>query len=237
MGSSGPERHYEAVTLDLFGTLLDFQSILVSTLQRIMVDNDLTHMSHALQERMRAFTFEGMDQGSFVTVREDFERALVAVLEDLDVVGDVRSYASEVLGGMFEQVRHADLYPEIPPVIDKLEAAGVPWGIVSNVDEDDMLSILSNHDLRPSVAVSSERVASYKPDVHIFKVALKELEMGSDKTLHAGDSPIADVAGAHAAGVDSVWVNRFGVGFPSEILRPRYELPDLSSLPALVVDD
>ncbi len=230
-------RHYEAVTLDLFGTLLDFRTVFNSTLERILADHDLVEKTNVFREKWKEFTFKGMQGTEFITVQEDFKVSLVMVLREIGVEGDLSSYANEVLDGMFNTLRTADLFPEVPEVLSSLDSAGVPWGIISNVDEEDLKAVVAHHGLRPSVTVSSERVVSYKPEPIIFETALREmggLEPG--QVLHSGDTPVADVAGASAAGLDVVWLNRYMVRYPQDLPRPTFELPDLSPLPKLVLE-
>jgi FMN phosphatase YigB (HAD superfamily) len=53
--------------------------------------------------------------------------------------------------------------------------------------------------------------------------------------IHAGDSPIADVAGATDVGIDTLWVNRRGEDYPEDLPDPVWDVPDLSRLPTLVL--
>jgi HAD superfamily hydrolase (TIGR01509 family) len=45
-----------------------------------------------------------------------------------------------------------------------------------------------------------------KPDPYPFERALQELDATPEKTVHVGDSLHADVAGANAMGIGSVWI-------------------------------
>jgi 2-haloalkanoic acid dehalogenase type II len=228
-------RPYQAVLVDLFGTLIDFRTVFVDTLARILADNDLVSRRQEFQTRWQSFVFQGQYEGEFITVRQDFERSLVAVLDHLGKDGDLGAYAQNVIGDMFERLRMADLFPETPKAIARLENEGVPWAIVSNVDEEDLRAIVANQGLRPAVTVSSERVASYKPDGEIFQTALGELGVPPTGALHVGDSPVADVMGATRQGIATLWVNRYGAQFPEDLPSPRWEMPDLSELPSLML--
>ncbi len=230
-------RHYEAVTLDLFGTLLDFRTVFNTTLQRILTDHDLVEKTQVFRDKWQEFTFQGIQGTEFVTVQEDFKVSLVWVLKELGVEGDLRSYADEVLDGMFHTLRRAELFPEVPNVLSSLDNAGIPWGIISNVDEEDLQAVVAHHGLKPMVTVSSERVVSYKPEAVLFETALQEMGgLDPSRVLHSGDTPIADVAGAIAAGLDVAWLNRYMVSYPADLPRATYDLPDLSPLPKLVLE-
>ncbi|MDQ1562703.1 MAG: hydrolase / 5-amino-6-(5-phospho-D-ribitylamino)uracil phosphatase [Actinomycetota bacterium] len=49
-----------------------------------------------------------------------------------------------------------------------------------------------------------------------------------------GDSLENDIAGAHAAGITSVWLNRTGEALPSGAVEPDHVIASLSELPALL---
>ncbi|WP_276279520.1 HAD family hydrolase [Halorussus caseinilyticus] len=70
--------------------------------------------------------------------------------------------------------------------------------------------------------------AAAKPDPEPFEVALADLGATADRAVHVGNSLSSDVAGAHAAGVGSVWVpSEEGVEPDPE---PHYALSSLERL-------
>jgi 2-haloalkanoic acid dehalogenase type II len=211
--------------------------VFIDTLRRVLVDHDLMDKADEFRERWERFVFLGQAGGDFVTVHEDFNHSLVIVLQDLGRDGDLVTYAKVVIDEMFESLREADLFPEVPDVIAGLEREGIPWAIVSNVDEVDLQAIITNHGLNPTIAVSSERVRSYKPENEIFMAAVRELGVPTSNVIHVGDSPIADVAGAADVGIDALWVNRRGEIYPGDLPGPVWDVPDLSGLPALMLKD
>ena len=75
---------------------------------------------------------------------------------------------------------------------------------------------------------------AYKPEPGPFQKALAGLDLDAHHALHVGDSPIADVSGAKALGLEVYWVNRYGDGYPPDIPRPRWEFVDLKPLPGLL---
>ncbi|WP_374610333.1 HAD family hydrolase [Gordonia sp. (in: high G+C Gram-positive bacteria)] len=85
-------------------------------------------------------------------------------------------------------------------VLQKLGAAGVPVGIVSNIAFD-LRKVLALHgveDLVAAFALSYE-VGAIKPDPRIFHAALDPLGVPADEVLMVGDSETAD-GGARALG-------------------------------------
>jgi FMN hydrolase / 5-amino-6-(5-phospho-D-ribitylamino)uracil phosphatase len=69
-----------------------------------------------------------------------------------------------------------------------------------------------------------------KPAASIFLAACSRLDCAPHEVLHVGDDPWLDVAGAAAAGMPSVWVNRGGQPWPDALPRPDLEVTDLNAL-------
>ncbi len=66
-----------------------------------------------------------------------------------------------------------------------------------------------------------------KPDTAPFERALSTLETEPEHTVHVGDSLHADIAGANAIGMDSVWI---GTGRDRTVEHvPTYELASLDA--------
>lgn len=225
---------YEGVLFDLFGTLVDFRTSFDRTLSRLLEDYRVGDQGGVFLESWRRFAFQGEQDGVFMTVREDFESSLATTLREMGVEGDLEKYAERLIDDLFESLRVADLYPEVQDVITTLEENGVAWGIVSNVDEGELLALVDHHGLSPTVSISSEAVKAYKPEAEIFEKALLALGLPASRVIHVGDSPSADVGGASKVGMGVAWVNRYGSEFPKNMPRPRWEIPDLSQVPRIV---
>ena len=119
------------------------------------------------------------------------------------------------------------LYPEVAVALDSLRAR-VPLGIVSNADDAFLSGTLAHNGLAFDLVVYSEAERIYKPDPRLFQRALDRLGAAPDQVLYVGDSPSEDIAGAEAAGMPTVWVNRDGRDWPIEQRsQPKHEVSDL----------
>jgi putative hydrolase of the HAD superfamily len=103
-------------------------------------------------------------------------------------------------------------------------------------------SILDASGLRPAldaVVVSHER-GLRKPRREIFAATLDALGVAPDEAAHVGDNLKADVGGAAALGIRTVWITRC-VADPAARLakhdgpRPDHVIADLAELDALLV--
>lgn len=100
-------------------------------------------------------------------------------------------------------------YPEVTAVLTRLRAAGVRLAVVSNFDSR-LENILTSLELDGyfDAIVYSTLAGSAKPDRGIFDRALAEIGVAASEALHIGDSRRADIAGAAAAGLESVLLVR-----------------------------
>ncbi len=82
--------------------------------------------------------------------------------------------------------------------------------------------------------ISGEEEVS-KPDPEIFSIALRRAGgYAPEQALMVGDQLIPDVGGAHAAGIDSVWVNQPKSGLLPEP-APTYTIATLDALVPIVL--
>jgi putative hydrolase of the HAD superfamily len=111
----------------------------------------------------------------------------------------------------FEEPATWDVFPDVVPALSALREIGAPLGIVSNFDSR-VLRILDGLDLArwfASVTLASQ-VGATKPDRAIFARALAHHGVDASRAIHVGDSPGEDGAGAVAAGLRAVLIDRAG---------------------------
>ena len=123
-------------------------------------------------------------------------------------------------------------FPEVPDALARLRGGGARLVVVSNWD-------VSLHDQLEATglatlvdgAVSSAELGVGKPNPAIFTRALEVAGAAAGEALMVGDSPDTDVAGAEAAGLRAVLVDRWGTapGPP-----PVTTIASLAELPGLV---
>jgi putative hydrolase of the HAD superfamily len=144
-------------------------------------------------------------------------------------------FAERVLDALRDAFKSRDawlIYDDVVPTLETLLDAGVRMGVVSNWDTR-LPNVLERLDLGrffESVIVSSVEGVE-KPDPLIFRRALTSLGAEAATTMHVGDLPEVDLAGAEAAGIRGVLVDRKGR------LDPALDaLPDLTGLVPMVLD-
>ena len=101
--------------------------------------------------------------------------------------------------------------PDARPALARLRELGLTLVCVSNWDFSlpEVLERAGLRDLLDGV-VSSAATGARKPDPAIFERALELAGCEPDEALHVGDTPEEDVAGAEAAGIPALLLNRTG---------------------------
>ena len=170
----------------------------------------------------RAALGEVHDDGLMVAIAEAVIRALGGG-EDPRV-----SAAAQAQIDRWHRVENFDLYPDVLPCLERLQAAGLVMGIVSNTERD-LLQAVEHFGLsRFVVAVAaSAEVGVMKPNPRIFSHALGQAGAAPGQAVMVGDSYHDDVRGAEAAGIAAILLDRRG-GSP----KPAPTIRSLAELPA-----
>ncbi|MDX2165568.1 MAG: HAD family hydrolase [Deltaproteobacteria bacterium] len=166
-------------------------------------------------------------------IAERYRRALARLgVEGADADATAARLATLQLEALLANVElptaHAALLREL--------AATRRLAVISNFDDGPTVhALLERLGLTPLLAatVVSVEVGRRKPHAEIFAAALRQLDAAPRDALMIGDSLTDDVAGAAAAGIDTVWVNWDGIALPAGGVRPTYEVRELVHLRAL----
>jgi putative hydrolase of the HAD superfamily len=124
------------------------------------------------------------------------------------------------------------LFDDVPDFLAALDEAGIATALVTNSSTMAQLAKLEAVGLATAfdAVVISGQVGVAKPDPGIFGRALDELHLTAADVWHVGDSLSTDVAGAVAAGIWSVWLNRTGRQLAPSDPRPDGEIASLREL-------
>lgn len=242
---------YRFLLFDLFGTVVLFRpeapvarvgpAAWRSTMHYLRADvaRELPGTDFdAFADAMRAVTEE------IVASREPEQREVLSqerfrrVLLRLGVTGEEAERRAErlCLAHMGYLASRVDLPQEHGDMLRRL-CRTHPMGLVSNFDHAPTArGILARHgiaDVFLSTVISAD-FGRRKPHRSIFEYALAALGGTAREALFVGDSPIDDVAGAHAAGIDVVWINRGNDPLPPGLPEPRWVVRSLVEVEEIV---
>jgi len=129
--------------------------------------------------------------------------------------------------GTFTDLANYRLFPDVLGTLDRIRAAGVRMGVVSNFEEWlerllESLGVTKYFDVRVISGVEGVE----KPDPKIFRLALERMAALPEESAYVGDSPQFDVEPATAVGMTGVLLDRRG-------RFPNHHGPRISSLDEL----
>lgn len=220
-------RRFDALFIDYYGTLADGDRLAVETTCARVVEDlalPMTAAELAITWGRRFFQeIEVANHDRFLNLYDCEARTLVDTLEPLGVDADPRLYCDMLKHYWATAPAHAD-------ALAALAGLDVPVCCVSNADTDDITASIARHGFRLDAVVVSEAVRCYKPDPHIFRVALDALGVSPERVLHVGDSLHSDVGGAQSAGIATAWICRNGRIFDTGQSTPDYKIHSLIEL-------
>ena len=182
----------KAVLFDLDGTLIDTAADFVRIIQNMCREKGCDVVA---DELIRAQVSEGA-------------RAMVQlVYPELDVNDEVflahRQRFLDIYGA--DIAVDTDLFEGMYPLLDELEAAQIPWGIVTNKPRwlSEALLKALNLTQRCSVLVCPEDVTKTKPDPEPMYLAAKQIQIAPEECIYAGDHP-RDIDAGRAANMYTI---------------------------------
>lgn len=207
-----PKRPFAAVFFDAGHTLFEERPSRFEIYARAArgrgLDVDAARAKAAMLEVHAALPLR--IDGAFRYTEGWFRVFIDEVFARLGYAGDAAALQRELLAA-FESRATFELYPEVRAVVKRLKGAGLTLGVVSNWGPK-LPAILGRLGIGQDfgVIVTSAVAQVEKPDPAIFRRACAELGVEPARALHVGDHAENDVAGAEAAGLEALLLDRAG---------------------------
>jgi putative hydrolase of the HAD superfamily len=201
---------FEAVTLDAMGTLVSIAPpgprLQRSLARRFGREIDLARCESAMRAEMRHYRAHctgARDASSLAALRLDCASLLADALA-IDVPG------ADILPSLTDAISFL-AYEDALPALGRLAAAGLKLAVIANWDVS-LPDVLARLGLAEpfGVIVTAAAVGATKPDARPFQAALEQLGAEAGRSVHVGDDPVTDIAGARAAGMSAVLLDRSG---------------------------
>jgi len=199
-----------AVTFDAMGTLVAIEPpaprLKQSLERRLGLSVDLARCEAAMRVEMRhyrAHCTAARDAPALAALRLECSSLLADALA-LEVTG------AELLPSLTDAISFY-AYPDAQPALERLGSAGLKLAVVANWDIS-LHDVLARLGLASSfgAVVTAAAVGVSKPDPRPFQIALERLGVEAARCVHVGDDPLTDVAGAEAAGISALLIDRSG---------------------------
>ena len=182
----------DCVLFDLDGTLVDTAPDFVIALNRLRAEQGLA----------------ALDAQSITRTVSDGAKALVSL--GFDIAESEPRFAelhASLLAYYLEQIQEtrSSLYPGMDTLLDALERAQIPWGIVTNKPRLYAVALLTRLELLPRcpILVCPDDVAAKKPNPESLLVALDRLGRATERCAYFGDH-LRDMQAAKNADVIAI---------------------------------
>lgn len=207
----------KAILFDLDNTLLDFYTLKMSAIDAAlfaMKNSGLkADMQTVRKELSELFKMHGWEH------QQIFQLLLEKIGES-----SPRVLAAAIVAYRKEKAKHVQTYPQVVPTLNELRKRGHKLGIVTDADSLQgwiRLTELGLENMFDAV-VTKDSSGIRKPNALPFQKALNQLKVKPEETLHVGDWPARDIAGAKALGLKTA-LAKYGM---SEALKDESIVPD-----------
>jgi 2-haloacid dehalogenase len=208
-------------TFDCYGTLIDWDGGISSTLSELWPDADASHLLeryHEIEPRVQ--------QGSSIAYRDVLAQGL-RILADEEGL----PLAPESEGALADSLPSWRPFPEVPGALADLRGRGFNLVLLSNTDPDLLAASITRIGVPVEGAVTAAEAGSYKPAHGHWERFFEQFGADRDRHVHVAASIFHDLEPAAELGLQAVWINRLQE--TSEAPRAA-ELKDLSRLPEVL---
>lgn len=226
---------FEILTFDCYGTLIDWETGILSALRRILAahgkqaeDATLLKLYGDFELRSQAGEFH-----AYRKVLESVVRRFGAELEFAPTDDEARSLP--------DSLANWKPWPDTVVALRQLKTR-FRLAILSNVDDDLFAATRPQLGVAFDEVITAQQAQAYKPSMKIFELALSRVNAPAHRILHVGQSVYHDVIPAQALGLATVWVNRPsarpGVGaVKAAEAKPDLTVTSLAELATLATQD
>ena len=203
---------YKALSFDIFGTLIDWESGIAPTLSPLTTQLEPSHPCKTSRDAQIAAFAKAeralMAANPTMPYDEVLKRAYLAVADEWGL----HALESEA-NATAESLKSWSAFPD---TVAAMQALGSRYKLIalSNITRDLINQTLSNalKDVRFDAVYTAQDIGSYKPDHRNFEYLLKGVkeEFGVDKAelLHVAHGVGSDQVPAEELGISHVWIRR-----------------------------
>jgi 2-haloacid dehalogenase len=224
-------RQFEVLTFDCYGTLIDWETGILTALHGVLDARGVRAGDEDLLERF-ARQEAAAEAGPYLRYREVLAHTLAGLCAELDV-----SPTAHELAAFGDSVADWPPFPDSPAALARLHER-FRLAVITNCDDDLFAASARRLGVEFDVVVTAQQVGAYKPSHRNFEVAFERIDRPRDRILHVAQSLFHDHVPARALGLSTVWVNRrhdrpgAGATPPAEVV-PDLVVSDLAALAAL----
>ena len=218
--ASIPFDHFDVLTFDCYGTLIDWEAGLLAGLRAMLEPRGVAADDEDLLARYAGHE-SAIESGPYLRYREVLARGGDAVCRELGVTASPDELAA--FGG---SVVDWPPFPDSAAALARLKQR-FALAVITNCDDD--LFAASNRRLGVDFdfVITAQQCRGYKPDPRNFEIAFERIGRPKDRILHVAQSLFHDHVPAKAMGMTTVWINRRHDRSGTGATPPAEATPDL----------
>ena len=190
---------YDVVSFDCYGTLVDWESAIVDTLQEMLQSHDANMNNDVVLEYFANWEPEEQSQGG------SYRSVLRRVLNRYGFRLGFKP-RSEDFETFEECIARANAFEDTVEALESLRKV-FKLAVITNTDNDLFKITRNSLELDFDYVVTAEDTGCYKPSAEMFNAAVAE--MGKEnRVLHVAQSVFHDIVPAQSLGIDTVWIDR-----------------------------
>jgi 2-haloacid dehalogenase len=229
--------HFQVLTFDCYGTLIDWKSGLRSALIPILRRHGVAVSLKRLLTLYGQIERDLQSQQPFLDYRSVLQHAVLRLGRVLDfhpTPDDASCPTATHNSGQADVSALPDSLPNWPPFPDTVPALKAlkqrfKLAIISNTGRDLLSLTLQKLEVDFDWLITSQDVGSYKPSHDNFHYALKTIGLPKSQVLHIAQSMYHDIAPARAIGIATLWINRGDTTLtPETDTEPDWFAPNLT---------
>ncbi|HWR36255.1 MAG TPA: haloacid dehalogenase type II [Clostridia bacterium] len=219
---------FRVLTFDCYGTLIDWETGILSSLRPILAAHNVHATDDALLEIYGELEAQ-IEAGTYRSYQQVMREVVAGIGMRLNFVPTIQE-----MDRLPDSVKDWQPFPDTPQSLQRLKRR-YKLAIISNIDNSLFAASARQLGVEFDWVITAEEARSYKPSTNNFRIALQKIGHPAEQILHVAQSLYHDVVPAKAIGLKTVWINRragksgFGATPPAHAL-PDIEVPDLKAL-------
>ena len=213
----------QAFVFDAYGTLFDVHAAIAR--HRAAAGPDADRLSELWRTKQLEYTWTLTLMGRYEPFWRLTERALDFALARFPGVDP------SLRPKLMDAYRELGVFPDAREALTALKAKGHPTAILSNGSPDMLAAAVEAAGIGPLLdhVLSVDAIGVYKPRREVYALATKALALPPG-AIGFVSSNRWDVAGATAAGMTAIWINRGGAPIEYGDFAPAATLKSLAEL-------
>jgi 2-haloacid dehalogenase len=190
---------FDVLTFDCYGTLIDWETGLVSALHAALPrlqdidDNELLE---------RFGRHESEIERSYQPIRGVLTASLRALTSELGL-----AVTDEAAAAFSESVRDWPAFPDSAEALKRLKKR-FNLAVITNCDGDLFAASNARLGVEFDWIITADMARSYKPDHNNFELAFATIPVARERILHVAQSLYHDHVPAKELGLTTVWIDR-----------------------------